>query len=74
MQIEILLAVIAILLAPVYSSYVIEWRIKRYVKKFKLEDLIETIRTVADAFKEEPSIEIEPLESLIPPTVIVTEE
>ena len=50
--ISLLVVITGLFLMPIYSSYMIEWRIKKYAKKFKLEDLIETIRQIADALTE----------------------
>jgi len=50
--ISLIIVVIGLFVMPIYSSYMIEWRIKKYAKKFKLEDLIETIRQIADALTD----------------------
>ena len=55
--ISIILVVIGLLFMPLYSSYVMEWRIKKYTKQFKLEEVVEAIIKVMEGLQEAGLIE-----------------
>jgi len=50
--ISLIIVIIGLFVMPVYSSYMIEWRLKKYAKKFKLEDLIEALKQIVEELQE----------------------
>ena len=55
--ISIILVIIGLLCMPIYSSYVMEWRIKKYAKKFKLEEVTNAIIKVMESLQDAGLIE-----------------
>ena len=54
--ISTILVIIGLLCMPIYSAYVMEWRIKKYAKQFKLEELanaIVALNKLVDGEKDE---------------------
>ena len=41
--ISLIVVLTGLFLVPIYSSYVMEWRIKKYVKKFKISDIAKAL-------------------------------
>lgn len=55
--ISVILVIIGLLCMPIYSSYVMEWRIKKYAKKFKLEQVADAIIKVMESLQDAGFIE-----------------
>lgn len=50
-ELSLIIVLVGLFTMPIYSSYVMEWRIKRVFKKYELEDLIRVIKEIAEALK-----------------------
>lgn len=51
--------VVGFLLMPIYSSYVMEWRIKRKIEQLKIEEFLEIFRRIIKGLENAGFIEAE---------------
>ena len=55
--ISFILVIIGLIGMPWYSAYVMEWRIKKYAKKFQIEQFTQAIIKIMEGLQESGLIE-----------------